>query len=64
MSYEVLREIQSSSSGGEISSHAGIGEILAQILPLLMMRQQRIPRAHWQHFQTDRGKRWIERVRD
>jgi hypothetical protein len=27
-----------------------------------MMRQQRVPRAKWKMNQTDRGKRWIERV--
>ena len=39
-----------------------IGEILCHIIPLLMMRQQRVPRAKWKMHQTERGKRWIERV--
>lgn len=39
-----------------------IGEILTYLMPLLMMRQQRIPRNQWVMQQNDRGKKWIERV--
>ncbi|KAL5498387.1 hypothetical protein ACEPAH_2529 [Sanghuangporus vaninii] len=37
-------------------------EMLAYILPLLMMRQQRIPRKQWVLNQNERGKKWIEKI--
>lgn len=45
-----------------ISITTTTGDILTHIMPLLMMRQQRVPRAKWRLLQTDRGKKWIERV--
>ncbi|TDL27069.1 hypothetical protein BD410DRAFT_825478 [Rickenella mellea] len=38
-----------------------VREVLCQLMPLLMMRQQRVPRSKWRQYQTERGKRWIER---
>ena len=42
--------------------HIVIGEVVSHIMPLLMMRQQRVPRNKWTSFATDRGKKWIEKV--
>lgn len=35
---------------------------MAQMLPLLMMRHRRIPRAKWKDCTNPQGKRWIEQV--
>jgi 4'-phosphopantetheinyl transferase len=39
------------------------GQIIAQMMPLLMMRHRRIPRARWRDHSTHNGKHWIEQVR-
>ncbi|PAV15664.1 hypothetical protein PNOK_0852200 [Pyrrhoderma noxium] len=39
-------------------------EMITYLIPLLMMRQQRIPRTKWKLHQTDRGKKWIEKTVD
>ncbi|KAI5121477.1 hypothetical protein M0805_003933 [Coniferiporia weirii] len=39
-------------------------EMLTHLIPLLMMRQQRIPRSKWILHQTERGKKWIEKTVD
>jgi hypothetical protein len=38
------------------------GQIIAQMMPLLMMRHRRIPRARWRDHSTHNGKHWIEQV--
>ena len=40
-----------------------IGVMVAHMLPLLMMRHRRIPRAKWRDCSNANGKRWIEQVR-
>jgi len=35
---------------------------MTQMLPLLMMRHRRIPRAKWKDCVTINGKHWIEQV--
>ncbi|KAG7095242.1 hypothetical protein E1B28_006016 [Marasmius oreades] len=37
---------------------------ITQLLPLLMMRHRRIPRAKWRDNVTSNGKHWIEQVCD
>ena len=39
------------------------GQIISQMMPLLMMRHRRIPRARWRDHSTHNGKHWIEQVR-
>jgi hypothetical protein len=39
------------------------GQIISQMMPLLMMRHRRIPRARWRDHSTQNGKHWIEQVR-
>lgn len=39
------------------------GQIISQMLPLLMMRHRRISRAKWKDCETSNGKHWIEQVR-
>ena len=36
---------------------------MTQLLPLLMMRHRRVPRAKWVDHITPNGKHWIEHVR-
>jgi hypothetical protein len=36
---------------------------MTQLLPVLMMRHRRVPRAKWQDHVTPTGKHWIEHVR-
>lgn len=45
-------------------SYDTLREIIGHIMPLLMMRQQRVARSKWRQLQTDRGKKWIERDQD
>lgn len=45
-------------------SHESIRQIVAQMLPLLMMRHRRIPRAKWKDNCNQNGKRWIEQETD
>ena len=40
-----------------------IDYLVANMLPLLMMRHRRIPRAKWRDCGNSNGKRWIEQVR-
>lgn len=40
-----------------------IGELISHLLPLLMIRQQRIPRSRWILRENERGKKCIEKVR-
>jgi 4'-phosphopantetheinyl transferase len=35
-------------------------QVVAQMMPLLMMRHRRVPRAMWRDRQTSLGKHWIE----
>jgi len=42
-------------------TYGTLREIIAHIVPLLMMRQQRVSRSKWKLYHTDRGKKWIER---
>jgi hypothetical protein len=45
-------------------SHAVVaGSLMTQLLPLLMMRHRRVPRAKWVDHITPTGKHWIEHVR-
>ncbi|KAI0311514.1 hypothetical protein OF83DRAFT_1150540, partial [Amylostereum chailletii] len=37
--------------------------LVANMMPLLMMRHRRIPRARWRDHVTSNGKHWIEQVR-
>ena len=39
------------------------GQMMKSMLPLLMMRHRRIPRAKWRDCVTPAGKHWIEQVR-
>ncbi|KAJ7851846.1 hypothetical protein B0H14DRAFT_819446 [Mycena olivaceomarginata] len=39
-------------------------QIMTQMLPLLMMRHRRIPRAKWRDCATPNGKHWIEQAPD
>ena len=39
------------------------GNLMTQLLPLLMMRHRRVPRAKWVDHITPNGKHWIEHVR-
>ena len=45
-----------------IGLYTAAGEMITYLIPLLMMRQQRIPRSKWVMHQTERGKKWIEKV--
>lgn len=38
------------------------GILMTQLLPLLMMRHRRVPRAKWIDHITPNGKHWIEHV--
>ena len=38
------------------------GQIISQMLPLLMMRHRRISRTKWKDCETPNGKHWIEQV--
>lgn len=38
------------------------GQIICQMLPLLMMRHRRISRTKWKDCETSSGKHWIEQV--
>ncbi|KAF5329500.1 hypothetical protein D9619_009085 [Psilocybe cf. subviscida] len=38
--------------------------VMTQLLPVLMMRHRRVPRAKWQDHRTPAGKHWIELVPD
>jgi 4'-phosphopantetheinyl transferase len=38
------------------------GSLMTQLLPLLMMRHRRVPRAKWIDHITPNGKHWIEHV--
>ena len=38
------------------------GSLMTQLLPLLMMRHRRVPRAKWVDHITPNGKHWIEHV--
>ena len=40
-----------------------LGTLMTQLLPVLMMRHRRVPRAKWQDHVTPTGKHWIEHVR-
>lgn len=37
--------------------------VVSQMMPLLMMRHRRVPRAMWRDRTTNLGKHWIEQVR-
>ncbi|KAJ7799734.1 hypothetical protein B0H14DRAFT_3092755 [Mycena olivaceomarginata] len=39
-------------------------QVMTHMLPLLMMRHRRIPRAKWRDCQTANGKHWIEQTPD
>jgi hypothetical protein len=39
------------------------GSLMTQLLPVLMMRHRRVPRAKWKDHQTPAGKHWIDVVR-
>ncbi|EMD34950.1 hypothetical protein CERSUDRAFT_116477 [Gelatoporia subvermispora B] len=39
-------------------------QIIAFLLPVLMMRHRRIPRSKWRDFMTQNGKHWIEQEHD
>lgn len=39
------------------------GKLMLGMLPLLMMRHRRIPRAKWTDKVSGAGKHWIEQVR-
>jgi|ERR1700722_6574278 len=41
-----------------------LGQLMTHMLPLLMMRHRRIPRAKWRDCMTSNGKHWIEQVRN
>lgn len=49
----------------ETRSHrlVSVGTLMTQLLPVLMMRHRRVPRAKWQDHVTPTGKHWIEHVR-
>ncbi|TDL18281.1 hypothetical protein BD410DRAFT_753434 [Rickenella mellea] len=38
-----------------------VREVFCQLMPILMMKQQGIPRSKWRQYQTENGKRWIDR---
>lgn len=38
------------------------GQVISQMLPLLMMRHRRISRTKWKDCETSNGKHWIEQV--
>ncbi|KAI9435831.1 hypothetical protein H4582DRAFT_2168386 [Lactarius indigo] len=46
------------------SSGESLRQIIAQMMPLLMMRHRRIPRARWRDHSTHNGKHWIEQMLD
>jgi len=53
------KNIPSNPSSGE-----SLRQIIAQMMPLLMMRHRRIPRARWRDHSTHNGKHWIEQMLD
>ncbi|KAI0298978.1 hypothetical protein B0F90DRAFT_1729736 [Multifurca ochricompacta] len=53
------KSIPSNPSSGE-----SLRQIIAQMMPLLMMRHRRIPRARWRDHSTHNGKHWIEQMLD
>ncbi|KAN0136564.1 hypothetical protein V8E53_005611 [Lactarius tabidus] len=53
------KNIPSNPSSGE-----SLRQIIAQMMPLLMMRHRRIPRARWRDHNTHNGKHWIEQMLD
>lgn len=53
------KNIPSNPSSGE-----SLRQIIAQMMPLLMMRHRRIPRARWRDHATHNGKHWIEQMLD
>ncbi|TFY66781.1 hypothetical protein EVG20_g4319 [Dentipellis fragilis] len=46
------------------TSGESLRQILGQMMPLLMMRHRRIPRARWRDHVTSSGKHWIEQMLD
>jgi len=53
------KNIPSNPTSGE-----SLRQIIAQMMPLLMMRHRRIPRARWRDHSTHNGKHWIEQMLD
>lgn len=59
-----FRESLVSWADGRLPSlmHSTLGLMMTLMLPLLMMRHRRIPRAKWRDEAMANGKRWIEQV--
>ncbi|KAF8487015.1 hypothetical protein DFH94DRAFT_10814 [Russula ochroleuca] len=53
------KNIPSNPNSGE-----SLRQIISQMMPLLMMRHRRIPRARWRDHSTHNGKHWIEQMLD
>ncbi|KAE9410210.1 hypothetical protein BT96DRAFT_848030 [Gymnopus androsaceus JB14] len=60
--YKVVKECVAADIPYDPTSAESFRRCITQMLPLLMMRHRRIPRAKWKDHQTPTGKHWIEQA--
>ncbi|KAJ4488487.1 hypothetical protein J3R30DRAFT_3696257 [Lentinula aciculospora] len=58
--YNVIKECVSPEIPHDPTNADSFRRCITQMLPLLMMRHRRIPRAKWNDYKTSSGKHWIE----